>query len=143
MKDIPEWRAWKGMIDRCRPSFVNHKYYFDKGVFVCEQWSGVDGFDNFYRDMGKKPSAKMTIERLDNSKGYSPNNCIWADMKTQGNNTSRNKRLEYKGDVKTYAQWAEYVGCSRHTIRSRVLSGWSVHKILTTPPNHGNKWLND
>lgn len=145
MRDNPTYRTWKAMIDRCRPSAANSKHYYDKGIRVCDEWLGeegyrIEGFNNFLEDMGDRPEG-LTLDRIDGNKGYSPDNCRWATYKVQGNNTSRNQTITYQGQTKTYAEWADHVGCHRHTIRSRVLAGWEIEKIVTTPANHGNKWL--
>ncbi len=91
--------------------------------------------------MGEKPTPKHTIDRIDGTKGYSPENCRWATMVEQGNNVSRNRRIEVNGKSLTYAQWARELGASRHTIRERLLNGWPPEKAVSIPANHGNKWL--
>lgn len=79
-----EYRIWSAMRDRCsNPSRRSFKHYGGRGIRVCDRWQS---FDNFLADMG--PSNGLTLDRVDNSRGYSPDNCRWADMKTQ----ARNKR---------------------------------------------------
>lgn len=140
-KDYPEYSNYKSMIDRCRPSAHSSKNYADKGIRVCTKWAQNGGFLIFLSDMGKKPSPLHTIDRIDSTKGYFKENCRWATMLQQGNNTSRNKRITFGGKSLTYSEWAREIGVSRHTIRSRVLAGWPLGHIVSTPANHGNKWL--
>lgn len=81
-----EYRSWANMISRCKPQYKESQFYADKGIKVCERWSSKNAFLNFYKDMGRKPSDKHTIDRIDNSKGYTPDNCRWADKSQQAIN---------------------------------------------------------
>lgn len=84
----PTRNSWRAMHERCRlPSHPHWKNYGGRGVTVCESWSS---FSAFLADMGERP-AGMTLDRVDNEKGYSPGNCRWADRATQTANR-RNAR---------------------------------------------------
>lgn len=74
------YRSWQAMHQR-----VKKDPYYKNKIFVCERWSGKDGFKNFLKDMGERPDG-FTLERKNNSKGYEPENCIWADWFVQNNN---------------------------------------------------------
>lgn len=80
-----EYTAWIHMKDRCY-NITNRQYkdYGGRGITVCERWQS---FSNFYEDMGKKPSKELSLERVDNNKGYNPDNCKWATASEQVINT--------------------------------------------------------
>jgi hypothetical protein len=85
----PLYTTYKGMLARCNhPNSKYYKYYGGRGIKVCKRWQGPTGFKHFVADMGIRPEG-YTIERVNNNRGYSPKNCIWATLSTQ----SLNKRL--------------------------------------------------
>ena len=78
----PLYRTWCGMKERCnREANKAYKYYGGRGIKVCESWS--KSFQSFASDMGDKPTSGHTLDRIDNSGNYSPDNCQWLTMKEQ------------------------------------------------------------
>lgn len=122
-----ENQIWREM--KCRCSNPKRADYCGRGIAVCERWMT---FDNFYADMGPRPSKKHSIDRIDNDKGYEPDNCRWATWSEQMRNTRANRLLELNGERKTVAEWVEVTGIVKNTIFKRLKLGWSDEKILTT-----------
>lgn len=122
---------WSNIKQRCgNPSNKFYSHYGARGIQVCDRW--LESYENFLADMGEQPK-KMTLERIDNEKGYSPDNCKWATRKEQSNNTRANRRLEHDGKNLTVTQWAIEKGVHRNTLNERLRSGWSVKQALDTP----------
>lgn len=141
------------MVNRCKNENVSsYKYYGKKGINVCSEWLGENGFDNFYQwsiSNGYKEEIengrnKWTIDRIDSNKDYSPENCRWVDIYTQANNKSTNVFLTYNGKTQTATQWSKEVGISSYTILHRKKRGWSDEKALTAKSYIGrNKFSKD
>jgi hypothetical protein len=114
------YNAWQQMRDRCRPSFKGHQWYFDRGIKVCEEWSGPGGFSPFYTHMGDCPPG-LTLDRIDNNRGYEPGNCRWASMSEQNNNSRQVHWITLPDDRRLPLNAACLsIGISRSTLRDRV-----------------------
>jgi hypothetical protein len=99
-----EYRIWRGILERCyNKSSASYPRYGGRGIDVCEMWR--TDFSSFLSDMGRRPSKSHSIDRIDNSKGYSKDNCRWATPLEQANNTRRNISVEVGGE--TYVSIAE------------------------------------
>lgn len=127
----PEYKTWAGIIARCCvPSNGTYPKYGGKGISVCDRWRI---FENFLSDMGSKPSADHSIDRIDNSQGYHPENCRWATRTQQGRNKTNNRMLTIDGVTKPQTQWAEDAGVPISRIKSRLAMGWSAKDAVFAP----------
>lgn len=137
----PTYRSWSHMAERCRMSSRKSRWYAERGISVCERWSGKNGYPNFLEDMGERPQGH-TLDRIDNDGEYSPDNCRWADHKTQCRNRSSSKLLTYKGETKTVIEWSETTGIKYSTLLNRVNNcGLTVEQAITLPvKNTGKKF---
>lgn len=125
-----EYAAWAAMHRRCdNPRNPNFPRYGGRGIAVCDRWAR---FDEFFADMGPCPPG-LTLERIDNSKGYEPNNCKWATYSEQNRNTSQTRWMTFDGVTMCMQDWCTRTGLSRNTINGRLKMGWPVERILTTP----------
>lgn len=88
-KRSPEYTAWKGLRERCRPHYSKSEHYGERGIKVCERW---ESFVNFLADMGKRPPGCNSIDRIDNDGNYEPGNCRWATREMQNGNRRPFKR---------------------------------------------------
>lgn len=122
----PEYRSWQQMRQRCRNP-KHHAFARYGTLGICERW---DDYSNFLADMGRRPTLAHTLDRIDNAKGYSPENCRWATKKEQGRNRADNKLIEFRGKRQTVADWADELGISRNAIYIRLAKGWPVDRAL-------------
>lgn len=120
------------MVQRCHnPNSHNWEWYGGRGITVCDRWRGENGYDNFILDMGVPP-PKLTIDRVDNAKGYGPDNCKWSTWKEQAQNKRRNGGPPI--DPTSLRQQAIAAGLPYSCVYQRVrLKGWSIDEALTTP----------
>lgn len=124
-----EYVIWRAMLDRCRnPNRKGYANYGGRGIRVCRRWRS--DFAKFLADMGKRPDHH-SIERVNNSKGYSPANCKWASRKEQNRNHRGNRMLEYKGKTYCLAEWCERLGLSSKRTSARLCRGWDVARAFT------------
>lgn len=117
---------YKSMIDRCEnPKSHNYYKYGGRGIRVCEEWKNNKiaffewAFENGY-------SETLTIDRKDNSKGYSPENCRWITYQEQNNNRRSNRFVTVDGVTHTIAEWSRISGIKQATIQFRLCSGWDA-----------------
>lgn len=136
MSKSKTYTIWNAMIRRCtNPNDISFPNYGARGISVCARWMR---FENFLSDMGEVPD-KLMLDRIDNSKGYGPDNCKWVTRTEQNRNTRRNIRITWNGETKTLPEWADALGWSRQMLNNRYFNNWTVERMLTTPPRPAPK----
>jgi hypothetical protein len=130
------YSAWQAMVQRCHnPKAHNYAWYGARGIRVCERWR--DDYSAFVDDVGV-PQPGLSLERMDNSKGYEPGNCRWATMAEQ----AKNRRKGKQPDHNSLRSKAKQHGLAYHVVYQRIkLLGWSEWKALHTPVQQVGKYL--
>lgn len=127
------------MLQRCynKNNSCFHKYGA-RGITVCDEWRhSFEAFYDWSMENGYDENAQKgecTLDRIDNSKGYSPDNCRWATSKEQACNRRSNHLITYNGKTQTLSQWADELGMSRSTLNSRINQyHWTIERAFGTP----------
>lgn len=126
------YSIYRNMINRCYNKKVKcYKNYGGRGIKVCQRW--LDGFENFYEDMGPRPSDKHSIDRIDNNGDYCLENCRWTTAQEQGNNRRNNRIVIYDNEEFTLTDLANKFNIDVKILHERLGYGWSIEKSVTTP----------
>ena len=132
------YNIWFSLKQRC--NYKCHRQYFNyggRGIKVCDEWE--HNFQAFYDwAMANGYKDDLTIDRIDNNKGYSPDNCRWVDMKTQQKNRTNNRIVIYYGVEYTVAKLAEKLNIPYQTLLHRINNGWG-QEFLGIRPSLSNK----
>jgi len=118
------------MRARCRAKTGNsYRDYASKGIKTSDEWAN---YLNFLMDMGEQPEG-LTIDRIDNSKGYSKENCRWATVIEQARNKTNTRWITINGETKCMREWAGIYNISYKLVHARITDGWDEVKALSTP----------
>lgn len=127
-----EYSAWLGMKRRCAATAgKDFRDYASRGIMVCEEWR--HDFAAFLRELGRRPSNRHSVDRINTNGNYEPGNCRWATSSEQARNRRSNHIITSNGDTRLAIEWSESTGLLLTTITSRVQRGWSGHDAVTTP----------
>ena len=127
--------VWIEMRQRCNNSNNKvFKHYGGRGIKVCKLWDIADwkgtGFNNFLKDMGKRPKG-FTVERVNNNGNYTPSNCKWVNRKEQNRNMRNN--ITYKGEYAVDASLRLTEGRYKTLVGLRLKLGWAKQRAFTEP----------
>lgn len=124
------WHIWSSMHNRVK----HHKLY--AGLSVCDEWRSFESFRSWALSSGY--TDDLTIDRIDNSKGYSPSNCRWATYKVQENNRRNNRIVTIHGTAHTLSEWSDIIGINPSTLANRISYGWNDDELFL-PSDLGNR----
>lgn len=138
------YKVWHAMKSRCYyEKSEMFKHYGGRGIMVCDEWknSFISFYDwsikNGYDENAER--GQCTIDRIDVNGNYEPNNCRWATIKQQANNTRRNPLIKYNGKTQTVSQWANELGVEPDSIFNRLQKGFTEEEALTLKFNERRK----
>ena len=124
----PMYSTWLAMLKRTgNPVHEHYPNYGGRGITVCDRWKT---FENFYADMHKTWQKGLTLDRLDNDKGYELQNCRWATRKDQNRNTRTNRNITLHGKTQCLAAWCEELGLNYKSVHSKLTAGASPEAIF-------------
>jgi hypothetical protein len=125
----PLYPIWHTMIARCsNPNNSRFAGWGGKGISVCDRWQSIE---NFIEDMWPSYKPGLTIDRIDNLRNYTPDNCRWATITEQNRNRQNNILVSYKGKNICFAEAAEIVGMEYKTAYQQLRGfNWSMQKIF-------------
>ena len=123
--------TWRRMKQRCLDKNCKSFHrYGGRGIGICDRWMI---FRNFLNDMGKRPKG-LSIDRIDNNKGYSKENCRWATVKEQARNRRSNTFVTYNNVSRTLAEWADVADIKYSTLKQRFyVYKWTFGRCLLPP----------
>lgn len=129
-KTNPLYNTWVDMKQRCyNPNCASYRRYGGRGIKVCDRW--LNSYKAFEADMGVRP-AKHSLDRIDPNGDYSPENCRWADTKTQARNKSRVVRVFADGVMYSAAELSDISGLKRDTIIERAKHGMTFSELISS-----------
>ncbi|WP_257657676.1 hypothetical protein [Parapedobacter lycopersici] len=132
------YSRWSSMRCRVSPKWKYRDHYYDRGIIVCEEWDSFLAFKEWALENGYRKD--LELDRIDNDKGYSPDNCRFVDRLTNNSNRSNTIMVPYEGEMVSLTIMSEKLGLSRreyNTIRRRIMNGWDGEKALNTPVTKG------
>lgn len=137
----PEYYAWVDMRRRCNnPTFRVYYNYGGRGIKVCERWN--NSFAAFLEDMGIRPSANHSLDRIDNDGDYEPGNVRWSTKLEQDNNRRTNVILTIDGVSHTIAEWSRISGVEVSLLSWRIKHGWPAERLLSKTRTY-NGWTKE
>jgi len=125
MTKTVEHNTWVRMKQRCyNKNILRYENYGGRGIKVCDRW--LNSFENFFEDMGYRPSKHHSIERIDNSGNYEPTNCVWTDKKTQARNRRNSVKILHENKIIDIFSFSEIINLSVSGARSLICRNYKL-----------------
>ncbi len=126
---IGEYRVWHGIKSRClNPRNPGYKDYGGRGIRIHDAW--LEDFQAFFDHVGKRPTDKHKLDRIDNDGSYEPGNVRWVTHKENARNCRSNVRIDINGVTRCAAEWDEIAGFKQKTVSRRYKNGWRGAQLL-------------
>lgn len=139
---LPLYKRWSDMIQRCtNKNNERYKDYGGRGITVCDEWRDFSTFKAWAEENGY--SKSLQLDRIDNDRGYSPENCRFVTPKENAGHRRVTAYMECDGRRQSIAAWSRETGIPYDTIRARRLYGWDDERALKTPVIKKNKQQNE
>lgn len=130
-KTTRTYKSWESMKQRClNPNAPDFPNYGGRGIDVCSRWK--NSYENFHADLGERPEG-TSLDRIDNSKGYEPNNCKWSTATEQQENRRSNPRVIFNGREITVVALAKEIGIPAKILIWRLNNCWDLDRAVNTP----------
>lgn len=127
------YNIWTDIKSRCcNPNSNRHHVYFDRNIVMCDEWK--NSFQSFYDwSIANGYTDELTIDRINNDEGYSPDNCRWVTNKENSRNKRNNRYITYKGKTQCLSAWCEELGLDYKKVHNKlVYQGFDVERVFTT-----------
>lgn len=125
------YRIWSNMIQRCEnPNNDSFSLYGERGITVCDEWKDFTAFCGWAMSNGY--ANDLSIDRINNEKGYSPGNCKWSTPQEQTDNRRCTHHITHNGKCQTAKEWSKETGIPYATLLHRIRNKWPTEKILET-----------
>ena len=130
MDGTPIYKCWISLKARCNnKNDKDYKYYGGRGIKVCDGW--INSFETFYKDIGKKPIGKYSIDRINVNGNYCKENCRWATIDEQNSNKRNNHLIQFDNQTLTISQWSRKMKIPLSTLLNRIYRGWEIKDVLS------------
>ena len=128
------YQIWQNIKSRCyNEKNQMYKAYGARGIKMCDEW--YSSFDTFAKwSLSNGYQDDLTIERIDNDKGYTPENCTWISIEEQANNRRSNIKITHNGETHNLCQWCKIYGKDYRLVYNRIhKNGWSFERAMFEP----------